>query len=116
MLQGSKCNIDYACRLNGSYPAEEFIKGLTEPERLKLAHILKQLLDMGKVWNVEKFKKLESQPIWEIRADHNRLLCFQSGNCWVLTNGFRKDTQKTKQGYIDLAVAIMNEHLSRQKK
>jgi phage-related protein len=114
MFKGRACNIEYACRSNGSYPAEEFIKSLTEPERLKIAHVLKQLLDTGRVWNVERFKKLEGQ-IWEIKADHNRLLCFQSGKCWVLTNGFRKDTQKTNRGYIELAVAIMNEHLSRQK-
>lgn len=114
MYKGRACNIEYACRSNGSYPAEEFINSLTPDEKLKFAQILQQLLDTGKVWNVERFKKLEG-PIWEMKAYHNRLLCFKSGNCWVLTNGFRKDTQKTKRSYIELAVAIMTEHLSRKK-
>jgi phage-related protein len=113
MYIGRTCNLDYACRSNGSYPAEEFVKNLTQAEQIKLSHVLQRLIDTGKVWNEEKFKKLEGA-IWEIKADHNRLLCFNHKNCWFLTNGFKKDSQKTKRTHIELAVAIMNEHLSRK--
>jgi hypothetical protein len=113
MYKGRVCSVDYACRSNGSYPAEEFVKGLTEAEQVKLSRILQKLIDTGKVWNEEKFKHLDG-PIYEMKSDENRLLCFQTGNCWVLTNGFKKDSQKTWRNYIALAKTIMNEHLSRK--
>lgn len=112
MFSGRNCNVDYACCLNDKKPAKEFVETLTEAEKLKLSHILQQLLDTGKVWNKEKFKKLE-EPFWELKSDKNRLLCFKHKNCWILTNGFKKTTQKLKRSYISFAQRIMTEHLQR---
>ena len=109
MYQGRKCNVDYACRLNGKKPAKEFIESMTEKERIKLQLILRMRVDKGRVSNEQKFKKLEG-PIWELKSDKIRVLCFQDGKCWVLTNGFRKDTRKTRRKYIELAKTIMVEH------
>jgi phage-related protein len=100
--------------VNGAKPAKEFADGLTQKEQVKLTIVLRKLLDEGNVWNKEKFKKLEG-PIWELKADKNRILCFQQGDTWFLTNGFKKDTQRTKRGYIDLALKIMKEQIARNR-
>ncbi len=114
MYQGRTCKVDWGCCLNGKKPAKSFMDGLTQAEQIKLSHILQKLLDEGKVWNEQKFKKLEG-PIWELKSDMNRLLCFKHGDCWVLTNGFKKDRQKTERKYIDLAVKVMTEHIQRSE-
>ena len=66
----------------------------------------------GAEWESEKFKKLE-EPFWELKSDENRLLCFKHKNCWILTNGFKKTTQKVKRRYINFAQRVMTEHLQR---
>lgn len=112
MLKGLKRDADFACLLNGKKPAKEFIESRTQEEQIKLSLILQELLTGGYVSNKQRFRKLEG-PIWEFKSDKNRVLCFLDGRCWILTNGFRKESRKTKRKYIDLARRIMEEHKSR---
>lgn len=113
MLLGRKCNIDYAVRTNGSKPAKEFVESLNDRERLRFAAILQQLTETGIIANAEKLKKLRGRSdIWEFKSGKYRLFCFKSGRTWVLTNGFRKETNRTPTKYTDLAIRIMKEHLA----
>jgi phage-related protein len=112
MFKGRSCNLDFACCRDGSQPAKEFVDGLEVKDRTKFEALLRQLSDTGTLWNKQKFKKLQGDSgIWELRAGDYRLFCFKSGRTWFLTNGFRKDTNRTPPQQVKLAIRVMNEHL-----
>jgi hypothetical protein len=69
----------------------------------------------GQIKNEQKFRHLEGK-IWEFKSDQNRVLCFQDGNCWILTNGFQKKQDKTRRKEIKRANDIRAEHLERTQK
>ena len=59
--------------------------------------------------------------LYEIRIEDNGNIyrifcCFDQGNLVVLFNAFQKKTQKTPQGEIDKAKAIMNSYLEEKKR
>jgi hypothetical protein len=111
VVEGNWGTVEYAIKLNGKMPAKEFIDTLTIGERIKVSHPLKQLAELGRIFNPEKFRKIKGmrESIFEIKSDHIRILCFQMSNCWVLTNGFRKgDPPRTE---FQRAENIGQEHL-----
>jgi phage-related protein len=103
----------------GDSPVEKFLNTLTDKQAKKVAWVLRIIRDLDFVPN-EYFKKLVATNLWEIRIqtgnDALRILGFiHDYNFIVLTNGFRKKTQKTPQKEIKLAEQRMKEYLSRSK-
>jgi len=115
MWHGCVCAVDYACLLNSKKPAKDFIESLTDKKKAKLEPLIRKLCNTGKVWNKEKFRKLQG-PIWELKSDKVRLLCFKEGNCWILTNGFLKKGQNTPRKHIDFAMRVRDEDLKQRTK
>ena len=93
---------------NGASPIEEFLDELPAKDAKKITWVL-QLVEELDVIPKTYFKKLiNTDDIWEVRSQMGnnayRLLCFIHRNhVIVLTNGFRKKTQKTPQDEIRLA-------------
>ena len=85
---------------SGKVPVQEFLDSLTAKEAQKIAWVL-NLIESHQQVPQEYFKKLQNTDgIWEIRAQSSkkafRLLGFlDKGNLVILTNGFKKKTQKT---------------------
>lgn len=105
--------------LRGDSPVEKFLNTLTDKQAKKVAWVLRIIRDLDFVPK-EYFKKLVATNLWEIRVQIGnyalRILGFiHDDNFIVLTNGFRKKTQKTPQKEIELAEQRMKEYLSRSK-
>lgn len=89
-------------------PVEEFLESLSDKQAEKVLWVLRLIKQLDRI-PIEYFKKLEStNDIWEVRAslgnNEFRLLGFWfKSNFIVLTNGFRKKTQKTPKSEIELA-------------
>lgn len=116
MYQGRFWNIDYATCLNGRKPAKEFIEGVDEKIQLGFSALLRHVCDVDVYKNENKFKKLKGDSeIWQFRYHEFRLLAYQLGNTYVLTNGFIKDQNKTDTNQIEFAVRIKKEDLSRRR-
>jgi len=115
MYQGRYWNIDYACIGNGQKPAKSFIENLDPASQVGFSALLRHVCDERVYMNTEKFKKLKNNSgLWQFRYHDFRLLAYQLSNTYILTNGFRKDQNKTDQSYIDLAIRIKNEDASRR--
>jgi len=104
--------IKYAVRRSGRMPARKFVESLDVRARIKLEALLERMAEYGEIRNVEKFKHLQDK-IYEFKSGKNRVLCFQGGRSWILTNGFKKQKGKTPRGEIMRAQDIMKEHLGR---
>jgi phage-related protein len=93
---------------NGKNPIEEFLDSLPSKDAQKVTWTL-QLIEELKVPPNMYFKKLvNANDVWEVRSrmgnNAYRLLCFLYKNdVVVLTNGFRKKTQRTPANEIKLA-------------
>ena len=103
---------------SGKSPVEEFLDSLKSKHAKKITWTLRLIEDMDQV-PVQYFKKLKNTyDIWEVRArigSHSlRLLGFiTSDEFIVLTNGFKKKSQKTPKQEIELAERRKANYLAR---
>lgn len=103
---------------NNRIPIEEFLESLSDKQAEKVLWILRLIRQLDRI-PVEYFKKLEStNDVWEVRASSGnnefRLLGFwHRNNFIVLTNGFRKKSQKTPKREIELAENRKKDFLER---
>lgn len=114
MLQGRKCNIDYAIRENGKKPAADFLSSLDEKAQVKFRALFQKLVESedGKLNNKHKFKKLQGCDIWEFISKPYRVFCFKHRTTWYLTNGFQKKSNNTPKKYIEIAEVIKKEFIN----
>ncbi len=104
---------------NGNSPIEEFLDSLPAKHAQKVVWVLQLIEDLDRVPVTYLKKLVNTDGIWEIRAQHGnnifRLLGFIEGDAIiVLTNGFSKKTQKTPKKEIDLAEQRKKEHQKRK--
>jgi phage-related protein len=104
--------VAYACRANGGRPAKDFIEDLGKSDQAKLAKSFHCIAHVGRINNIERFRKLRGK-IYEFKVHPKiRILCFQLGKTWLLTHGFNKETGDTPTRQIKRAEQIRKEHIS----
>ncbi len=113
-VEGRWGTIKYAIRRNGKMPAKEFIESLDKADGRKINVLFKRMAETGRIFNKEKFSKLEGY-IFEFKSYQVRALCFQKSNNWILTHGFIKKKGRTPRKEIKKAEDIMDEHLEVEK-
>ncbi|MBU2444984.1 MAG: type II toxin-antitoxin system RelE/ParE family toxin [Bacteroidetes bacterium] len=100
-------------------PVEEFFESLSDKQVEKILWVLRLIKQLERI-PIEYFKKLEgTNDIWEVRASSGnnefRLLGFwHQSNFIVLTNGFRKKSQKTPKSEIKVAESRKKDFLERK--
>ena len=115
VVRGSLRTIEYAVCANGSMPAKDFIESLDESGQRKMATLFDRMAKHGNAPNPKQFKPVRGK-IFEFKKHQIRVFCFRKGDRWLLTNGYKKKTDKLDQGEIDRAERIMREHLEREEK
>mgnify|MGYP005989316709 CR=1 FL=1 len=104
---------------SGKSPIEDFLDSLSSKEVKKVIWVLKLIEELERV-SSEYYKPLtNTDGIIEIRAklgtNHFRLLGFENkGKFVVLTNGFRKKSQKVPSSEIKLAQQRKKEYLKNE--
>ena len=105
---------------SGKKPVQEYLDSLTDTQATKIAWVLKLIREMKQVPS-KYFKKLvNTNNIWEVRADIGRntfrLLGFFHGQeLIILTNSFQKKTRKTPLKEIRLAEKRKKEYSGRRQ-
>jgi len=113
IARGAWGTIEFAVRHNGARPAEKFLEELDKKQlsrkRTKLFTLF-QWQANGRNLGEQKFKHLKDD-IFEFKSGQARVLCFQKGNCWLITNGYIKKQDNCPPREIAKAKRIMQEHL-----
>jgi phage-related protein len=105
---------------NNKVPIEEFLESLPDKQVKKILWVLRLVKQLDKV-PIEYFKKLEStDDIWEVRVSSGnndyRLLGFWNKSKFIiLTNGFKKKSQKTPRKEIHLAEIRKKDYMERNQ-
>jgi phage-related protein len=112
LVKGPCAIVAYARRRNGNRPAMDYIEKLQQSDRARLAKSFNKIASVGRIHNIERFRKLRGK-IYEFKVYRKiRVLCFQLGKTWFLTHGFDKESGNTPSRQIERAEAIMQEHVS----
>jgi len=101
--------VEYVVLRNGDCPAEEFINSLELPDKAKLARLFRWMAMTGRIRNEEKFKK-EQGDIFGFKSFQIRVGCFQVGQRWLLTHGFRKKKNHWPDSELKRAESIRDEY------
>lgn len=111
--------VEYFEKSDHTRPAEDFILSEDFKMQAKLFRML-ELLELKGNELREPYSKYLTDGIFELRvkqgSDISRVLYFfVVGRKIILTNGFRKKTQKTPQTEIDLALKYKTEYEQRKE-
>jgi phage-related protein len=106
VCDGAWGSIRYAKLPDGSMPAKEYLESLDEKDLTRVIALMQRMADVGRICNTEQFRKLDDG-IWEFKRGPVRILCFQRGNGWVLTHGYKKQSQRLPASELKRAKRIM---------
>ncbi len=114
----SRFEVEFFEKIDGTFPAEEFILAQDKKMKAKLYRMIELLEERGYTLR-EPYSKMLNDGIFELRAkqgnDISRILYFfVVGSKIILTNGFVKKTQKTPEREIELAKKYRSEYEKRE--
>ena len=108
--RGQKFIVEFAVTAGGTMPAKDFLDSLLIRDRAKITATIKRFADRGRIFNKEKFRKIEGE-IFEFKAGQVRVFMYHCGRgCIALTSGLIKKQQKTPQNQIEKANIIRQEY------
>lgn len=112
-VRGPRKTIVYLRLPSGVQPAKDYLDGLDERRRVKIAALFSMMADAGVIRNKEKFKKVEaSQNIWEFKDFQTRVLCFMAPDQIVaLTSGQTKKGDRLSPAVIRQAEEMRSSYL-----
>lgn len=109
--RGSKFHIEYAVTSNGSCPAKEFYESLSPRDQAKVMALFMRMGDDGRIWNEEKFKRVEGTEYFAFKSFQIRILCrFQPGGRLILLCGILKKKDRYRREEIEQTERIFREH------
>jgi phage-related protein len=115
LYRGQSYLID-AITVDGVCLVQKFMEELELPYQKKLIALLHRAADIGPPINEEKFKKLNSEGIFEFKSYQVRILCaFEKGRIIILTHGFMKKSKKTPSHEIERAIRLLREYRGRRE-
>jgi phage-related protein len=111
---GERLKIEFAICLDRSLPAKQFFDRLDAKDQRKLMVLFQWLADHGKIFNEEKFKKIEgTDGLFEFKSFQIRMPGFFGvRGSFVVTHGFRKKRDEAPRSEITKAYNIRAEHLT----
>lgn len=94
---------------NGSRPVEEFLEEVPEKDHVVVDARVMTLLSSEPFPSLESLKRLQNVGnVWELKVKQLRILGFQHNGGLVLTNGFRKKSNRTPPKEIERATKLRN--------
>jgi len=111
---GEKFIIEWYYDKFGKSVAYDFFLETTEDLQDKFLILAMKMGDFGKIFDIQKFRN-EGDGIYAFKPQPDRYLSFfTSGKKIIVTNGFKKKTDKLPQNEKDFALKCKKEYLERK--
>lgn len=117
IYQGQKFQIEFYFTAAGEIPAKEYLEELSLEVKVKLAALVKYLAEHGKIFDITKFRMVNATAkIFEFKPLSYRFFTFFcEGKKIIITNGYRKKSQKVSGRDLERAISIKKDYIDRVK-
>jgi phage-related protein len=110
---GEKFTIEWYYDKNGKSVANEFFMKSSEELQDKFLLLVKKMAEIGKIYDIKKFRN-EGDGIYAFKPQPDRYLSFFTyGSKLIITNGFRKKTDKLPENEKKLALRFKEDYMDR---
>ena len=94
IYSGEKFTLEWYYDKNGNSVAYDYFLEMTREQRRKFLALVKKMGDVGKIFDITKFRN-EGDGIYAFKPQPDRYLSFFTDNKKIIvTNGFKKKTEK----------------------
>ena len=116
--QGYKFQVEFYFTKTGKMPAKDYFEKESLDIQVKLAALVKYIADNGRLFNITKFRKVDSEDkIFEFKPTSHRFFSFFfRGGKIIITNAYMKKTQKVNKRDLEKAKSIKKDYIYRVKK
>jgi phage-related protein len=113
IYKGYKFTVEWYYDINGKSVAFEYFCETSEELQDKFLVLIKKMAETGKIFDITKFRN-EGDGIYAFKPQPDRYLSFFAvGKKIIVTNGFRKKTDKLPQNEKDFALKSKKEYIGR---
>ena len=111
---GEKFTIEWYYDKDGKSVAYNYFDDSTFDQKSKFYFLIKRIGDTGKIYDITKFR-YEGDDIYAFKPQSDRYLSFfTDGKKIIITNGFKKKTDKMPKNEKDLAIRLRQDYLERK--
>lgn len=111
--EGQEFTVEWYYNAQGKSPALEYFNELIEDQKDKTFYLIQRLADTGKITNKEKFN-YEGDHLFVLKPSPDRFFCFFfEGAKLIITNAYKKQSQKMPQREKKLALKMKDDYVSR---
>jgi phage-related protein len=111
--QGNVLTVEWFFDEKGNSDSLDYFESLSDTQKRKTLMLFKRMGDFGKISDITKFRN-EGDKVFAFKPQPERFLSFfYTGKKIVITNGFRKKSQKLPEKEKNLALQRMNSYDSR---
>jgi phage-related protein len=110
---GEKFTLEWYYDKNGKSVVYDYFMDSAEELQDKFLVLAKKMADLGKIYDITKFRN-EGDGIYAFKPQPDRYLSFFThGKKIIITNGFRKKTDKLPKNEKKLAIKYRQDYLER---
>jgi phage-related protein len=115
--QGEKFQVEFYFTKTGEIPAKEYLEKESLNVQVKLAALVKYVADHGKIFDITKFRKVDSKDnIFEFKPiDHRFFSFFYKDRKIIITNAYMKKSQKISKRDLEKAKNMKKTYIDRLK-
>ena len=115
--QGEKFQVEFYFTKTGKIPAKEYLEKESLDVQVKLAALVKYIADHGRLFDITKFRKVDSRDnIFEFKPVNHRFFSFfYKGRKIIITNAYMKKSQKVSKGDLEKARNMKKAYADRIK-
>lgn len=115
--QGAKFQVEFYFSERGELPAKEYFDSSEQLIKVKLLALVKYIAEHGKLFDETKFRPVnKKEKIYEFKPMQERFFnFFTEGQRIILTNAYRKKSQKVDSREIARAIRMKRDYECRAK-
>jgi phage-related protein len=114
IYSGEKFTLEWYYDRKGKSASFDYFLEMSREQRRKFFALVKKMGDTGKILDITKFRN-EGDGIYAFKPQPNRYLSFFTHNKKIIvTNGFKKKTEKLPKNEKELAMKYRQDYLERK--
>lgn len=113
--RGRRFQVEFYYSKEGQIPAKEYFDDMALPVQVKLAVLVKYIAEEGRLFDITKFRIVDqAERIYEFKPlEHRFFNFFYKGRKIIITNAYRKQSQKLDKKELAKAIKMKRDYEQR---